>query len=246
MNISEIPKFVINLKRRPDRLEHIKKEMEYIGWDYEIFEAVDKGSHLGCALSHLEIIKIAKQREYESVMVIEDDCTIMPYAKDLIQKIETESDSFEFGIVNLSPTLNRPLNINEKNSLFLDITNMPEKLEHHRDVHATNMIIYNNSVYDDLFDVGTSKYITPHYYAIDEFIARYITPIKQSYASILPLAPQMSDWSDVSQGNYSNFYMQTYNWNNYSPCKIPGEFLDFEKNQITKQNKEYKKFYYVN
>jgi len=245
MKINKIPKFVINLKRRPDRLEYIKKELEYIGWDYELFEAIDENSHLGCALSHLGVVKIAKERGYESVMIIEDDCSIMPYAKDFIEKIESESEEFEFAISNLSPTLNRPVNISEKNKLFLDITNMPEKLEHHRDVHATNMIIYHSSIYDDLFDVGTTKYDSPHYYAIDEFIARYITPFKQSYATILPVAPQMSDWSDVSQGNYGNFYTQTYNWNAYSPCKIPGEFLDFDRNKTTKENKEHKTFYYV-
>jgi GR25 family glycosyltransferase involved in LPS biosynthesis len=41
MNITNIPKFVVNLERRPDRLEKVKKELEYIGWDYEIFKAID-------------------------------------------------------------------------------------------------------------------------------------------------------------------------------------------------------------
>lgn len=246
MEINNLPKFVINLKRREDRLKHIQKELQYIGWDYEVFEAVDENSHLGCALSHLGIIKIAKERGYKSVMVIEDDCSFMPYAKDFINTIESNTNEIDFAVCNLSPTLNRPLLQSNVSDLFLDITNMPEKMEHHRDIHATNMIIYNESIYDDLFDVGTDKYYPPHYYAIDEFIAKFITPVKQSYSTILPVAPQMSDWSDVSQGNYGNFYMQTYNWNAYSPCKIPSEFLDFDKNQSTKENKEHKKFYYVN
>ena len=40
--------------------------------------------------------------------------------------------------------------------------------------------------------------------------------------------------------------MQTYNWNGYSPYKIPNEFLDYERNQITKQNNEHKEFIYEN
>ena len=86
MNICSIPKFVVNLERRPDRLESIKKEMDYIGWDYELFKAVDLNHHGGCTLSHVEIIKIAKERGYKSVLVIEDDCTFLPYSKDLINK----------------------------------------------------------------------------------------------------------------------------------------------------------------
>jgi len=31
MKFNDIPKFVVNLERRPDRLERVKKEMEYIG-----------------------------------------------------------------------------------------------------------------------------------------------------------------------------------------------------------------------
>ena len=30
INFNEIPKFVINLERRPDRLESVKKEFDYI------------------------------------------------------------------------------------------------------------------------------------------------------------------------------------------------------------------------
>ncbi len=57
MNLSQVPKFVVNLERRLDRLEHIQKEMKYIGWDYELFKAVDLNNHGGCSLSHVEILK---------------------------------------------------------------------------------------------------------------------------------------------------------------------------------------------
>jgi GR25 family glycosyltransferase involved in LPS biosynthesis len=245
MNLKEIPKFVVNLKRRPDRLEHIKKEMDYIGWDFELFEAVDIGSYVGCTLSHLEILNIAKQRNYKRVMIIEDDCTFMPYSKSFIEKIESSED-FEFAICNLSPTLNRPVLKNVNNPFFLDITNLPEKNENHRDIFATNMIIYDSSIYDDVFEITGTTYGPPNYYPIDEFNFRFIISEKQSYCPILPIAPQMSDWSDVSNGNFGNYYMQTYNWNLYSPYKIPNEFLDYGTIQKIKEDKTHKDFYYVN
>jgi hypothetical protein len=167
MNITNIPKFVVNLERRPDRLEHIQKEMDYMGWDYELFKAVDLNNHGGCTLSHTEIIKISKERGYDSVMVIEDDCTFLPYSKDLINKIDTESGDFEFGIINLAPTLNRKVNRSEENPLFLDITNLPPKLEHERGVFATNMIIYHSSIYDDVLELEKPEKLG--YYAIDDY-----------------------------------------------------------------------------
>jgi hypothetical protein len=220
MNITSIPKFVVNLERRPDRLEHIQKEMDYMGWDYEVFKAVDLNNHGGCTLSHTQIIKIAKERGYDSVMVIEDDCTFLPYSKDLINKIETESGEFEFGVINLSPTLNRPVNRSIEQPLFLDITNLPPKKEHERGIFATNMMIYHNSIYDNVLEMEKQEILG--YYAIDDYIYQFVYPIKPSYSPILPIAPQMSSWSDVSQGQYNNFYTQTYNWNLYSPCKNPG------------------------
>jgi hypothetical protein len=244
MNITSIPKFVVNLERRPDRLEHIQKEMDYIGWDYELFKAVDLNNHGGCTLSHTKIIKIAKERGYDSVMVIEDDCTFLPYSKDLINKIDTESGDFEFGIINLAPTLNRKVNRSEENPLFLDITNLPPKLEHERGVFATNMIIYHSSIYDDVLELEKPEKLG--YYAIDDYIYQFILPIKQSYSPILPIAPQMSSWSDVSQGQYNNFYTQTYNWNLYSPCKIPSEYLHGTLTNDLKLNKQHKEFTYVN
>ena len=244
MNITNIPKFVVNLERRPDRLEHIQKEMDYMGWDYELFKAVDLNNHGGCTLSHTEIIKIAKERGYDSVMVIEDDCTFLPYSKDLINKIETESDDFDFGIINLGPTLNRPVNRSKEQPLFLDITNLPPKKEYERGIFATNIMIYHKSIYDNVLEMEKPENLG--YYAIDDYIYQFILPIKQSYSPILPIAPQMSSWSDVSQGQYNNFYTQTYNWNLYSPCKIPSEYLHGTLTNDLKSTKQHKEFTYVN
>jgi len=176
-------------------------------------------------------------------MVIEDDCTFLPYSKDLINKIDTESDDFEFGIINLAPTLNRKVNRSQENPLFLDITNLPPKLEHERGVFATNMIIYHSSVYDDVLELEKPEKLG--YYAIDDYIYQFILPLKQSYSPILPIAPQMSSWSDVSQGQYNNFYTQTYNWNLYSPCKIPSGYLHGSLVQELKANKQHNEFTYV-
>lgn len=242
MIFTDAPKFVVNLERRKDRLESIKKEMEYIGWDYEYFPAVDTNSHVGCTRSHLEIIKLAKQRNYEKVLVVEDDCTIMPYAKSLIQQMENDSEGFEFAVVNLAPTINRPVELSTKYKWFLDITNLPPKQEHHRGIFATNMIMYHNSIYDKVLEIEDPSKIG--YYAIDDFIYQFITSKYQSYIPIVPIGPQISDWSDVSHGIYNNFYTQTYNWNLYSPKKIPNSCLNLGEIKRIKDEKQHKEFEY--
>jgi len=244
MIFTDSPKFVVNLERRKDRFESIKKEMEYIGWEYEYFPAVDTNSHVGCTKSHLEIIKLAKARNYDKVLIVEDDCTIMPYAKSFIEKCESTTENFEFSVVNLAPTLNRPVNRSEKFPWFLDATNLPPKEEHHRGIFATNMIMYHSSVYDKVLEIEEASKL--NYFAIDDFIYQFITSIYQSYVPIVPIGPQISDWSDVSHGQYNNFYTQTYNWNQYSPVKIPGEFLSLHNNKSTKEQNIHIEFTHAN
>jgi len=243
MKFSEMPKFVINLEKRKDRLEFIKKEMEYIGWDYNLVYGYDVNSFHGLTLSHLDIIEIAEKNNYENVMIIEDDHTFMPYSKSLIEQLEKELENIEFGFLNLSPTLNRPVNISKESKYLIDLTNLPEKMEHHSGIFATNMIIYNKSSFELLKKVKEDNLV--NYYGVDQHIDKYILPNVQSYCPILPLGAQCYGWSDISHGDYNNWYAQTYNFNGYSPYKLPGEYCDYDRVQEMKINKQHHTFNYV-
>lgn len=241
MKFSELPKFVINLESRQDRLQDIKFELEYLGWDFEVFQAINRNSYMGCTLSHLEILKISKERGYNRVMVIEDDCTVMPYAKSLIRDLETQIHDLKFGVMNLSPTLNRPVNQSNEYNLLLDITNLPPK-PHDRltETFATNILIYDISVFDAVAKISENTFYSGDYvFPIDEHLVKNVYPHFQSYTPVLPIAPQRNSYSDVSHGFYNNFYTQTYNWNQYSPIKIPHIYLDESENKKVKLEKKH-------
>jgi hypothetical protein len=80
-DIRKVKKIVINLERRPDRLKLFKDEMDFIGWEYDIFKAIDYGSYLGCAYSHLKILEDFLATDEKYIMIFEDDCYFMPYVK---------------------------------------------------------------------------------------------------------------------------------------------------------------------
>jgi GR25 family glycosyltransferase involved in LPS biosynthesis len=244
MNFNDIPKFVINLERRKDRLGKISNEMKYMNWDFEVFKAIDENSFKGCSLSHSEIISIAKERNYPNVMVIEDDCTFMPYSRNLINNLNEHCRDLDFYILNMSPSFDRPVKKSSKYDLLLDLYDLPPLEPHHRGIYATNCIIYNEKSYDLVLEILQSHNL--NFLAIDDFIYNTIFLNYQCYAPILPLAPQTLDWSDVSHGDYSNFYRQTYQWNLNTPFKIPNEFLDYDKNQVIKKMNIHKNFYYEN
>jgi GR25 family glycosyltransferase involved in LPS biosynthesis len=61
----------INLDSRTDRKEHIESIIPF----KERFSAIkdERGGYFGCVRSHIQCLKIAKYRRYESVIILEDD-----------------------------------------------------------------------------------------------------------------------------------------------------------------------------
>jgi len=108
----------INMERRTDRNEHVQKELDKLNTPngYERFNAVcpknGKGE-IGCSLSHLKCIEIAKERKYPFVFICEDDITF------------TDSKLFQTNLQCFWDFFGQPLaNIEEEN-----FNNNPPKIK---------------------------------------------------------------------------------------------------------------------
>lgn len=78
--------YVLNLKKRKDRLEKIQQEFK--SYNLKIIEAEENViGWIGCFKSHLKCIIIAKELELDYIIVIEDDCI--------------KKDSFDTNIVKI-------------------------------------------------------------------------------------------------------------------------------------------------
>ena len=68
----------INLENRTDRLEHVTKQLGSLGLNAERVNAckTDVGA-IGCTLSHIKCLELAKKRGYEQVFICEDDITFL-------------------------------------------------------------------------------------------------------------------------------------------------------------------------
>jgi glycosyl transferase family 25 len=75
MLLDKIPVIYINLEKRTDRKEHILSELKKIGVeDARRFKAIElENGALGCSMSHLKCLEIAKKENYEMVFICEDD-----------------------------------------------------------------------------------------------------------------------------------------------------------------------------
>ena len=66
--------YYINLDYRTDRRAEIEKELADKGICAERFPAIrTRPGSIGCTLSHIAVLKLARERGYESVMIFEDD-----------------------------------------------------------------------------------------------------------------------------------------------------------------------------
>ena len=66
----------INLDHRTDRLDHANAEFENMGIVAERVKGIQpKNGAIGCTLSHIKCLEIAKERNYDQVFICEDDIT---------------------------------------------------------------------------------------------------------------------------------------------------------------------------
>jgi glycosyl transferase family 25 len=74
-----IPTMYINLLSRTDRKHHVESELKKIGINnLTRFNAIKmENGALGCSMSHLKCIEIAKKNNYEYVFICEDDITFL-------------------------------------------------------------------------------------------------------------------------------------------------------------------------
>ena len=67
--------FYINLDKRTDRREQIEEELRKYGLEGERYSAIHtpEAGIVGCGYSHLNVLKLAKERGYKNVLILEDD-----------------------------------------------------------------------------------------------------------------------------------------------------------------------------
>jgi hypothetical protein len=85
----------INLEHRKDRLEHVNTEFKKMGITAERVNAVKMNTGaVGCTMSHIKCIELAKERKYEQVFVCEDDITFLnvDLFKENIEKFYDNDD----------------------------------------------------------------------------------------------------------------------------------------------------------
>ena len=150
-NIDKI--YYINLDYRTDRKEQFENQITTHFKDsilesrIERFPAIKhEQGLLGCSMSHLEVIKKARQTDAKYILVFEDDFEFLvsreeflSNLKQLFQQVETETSSLDFKVVMLAYNANNRFEI--ENNDLLDSTS---------DVQSCAGYLVNSKYFDEL------------------------------------------------------------------------------------------------
>jgi GR25 family glycosyltransferase involved in LPS biosynthesis len=100
--------YCINLKKRTDRWNQCQEEFKKINFYPERFNAIEnENPALGCYLSHLEILKRARDAN-KSVLIFEDDVEVIHFEDKIIEKALDELYNMDYAMFYLGANLMNP------------------------------------------------------------------------------------------------------------------------------------------
>lgn len=160
--------YIINLPERTDRRAGIERELKSIGSGFladrvEIFPAIcpsDQQSFpgkgvLGCYLSHLQILKQARNDKLRNVLIIEDDLAISKRFKSAAKTLFTELNTLDWDIVFLGyfPYHGLKLSNYYGDASYNRFSSPPATLRRiEYPTQGTHFYAVNQNVYDRLID----------------------------------------------------------------------------------------------
>lgn len=137
----------INLEHRTDRKKEIENELDNFRLPYERFNAIATPNFgiLGCSLSHLAVLKMARDNKWKNILIFEDDFIFSVDKKEFYENIKLLFDKenpVNFDICMLSYNL-----IKSEPSLLYPF------LQKVLEVQTTSGYIVNEKIYDRLIEL---------------------------------------------------------------------------------------------
>ena len=182
---------LINLDKRTDRLNNVMQEFEKLGIKDRVqrFKAIEKtDGRLGCIKSHVELLKYAKAKKLENILILEDDITfVQPNTNEIlnnaIQQLNMKWNLLYFGA-------------NTHTKLF----KLTENLIYLNNAFATHSLAYHESIYDKIINkYDKMQQLTKHTDILDVY---YCTDLQVNNTCLLVnpiLTTQVNGFSDIEK-----------------------------------------------
>lgn len=138
--------FYINLDKREDRKEEIEEELK----NYDLFNNSERiqaiptpgQGILGCTMSHMNAIKLAKERNYTNVLILEDDFQFTIPKEEFENQLTTFfSENIEYNVCMISYNIQR-----SQPTIYPFLTKVLE-------AQTASGYIVHNSFYDKIIEL---------------------------------------------------------------------------------------------
>jgi glycosyl transferase family 25 len=193
--------FYINLLSRPDRKKHVEDQLEKIGIKAERFNAIKlKNGAVGCSMSHLKCLEIARTNNWDHVLIVEDDILFLNPALFIHKLNEFLSNHKNFDVLLFAGN-NMPPYVTIDNSC-VKVTKCQTTTGYLVKSHYYDTLINN---YKEGIKKLMNEPLKHAIYAIDKYWFRLQE--KDKWYLIIPLSvTQREDYSDIEKKrtNYTN------------------------------------------
>jgi GR25 family glycosyltransferase involved in LPS biosynthesis len=178
--------YIINLDKRQDRLYKAITQFKELGIEnlVERFSAIcppNGDGRLGCLLSHIEIIKMAKSLNLKNVLVLEDDVQFIN--TDSITEAINQLRNKNWGLFYFGYNSHKPLQKVDKNLL---------KIER---CYAAHAVAYNSS----MFDYAIEEFNKDKIKIIDVWLSQSVQTKYECFGCYPITAIQNPGYSDIEK-----------------------------------------------
>ena len=174
--------YVINLNRRSDRLAACEDAWYKLNFYPKRFPAIEnENPAAGCYLSHLEILKRARDAN-SNVLIFEDDIEIINFEGNLIERIMDELCDLDWCLWYGAGNILKP---------FYQVTDHLARLNH---CQSTVFYGVNKKYLSFIIDI-----IEKNHTFIDVIFAEGVIPQLPCFISIPMIGIQRTDYSDIEK-----------------------------------------------
>jgi hypothetical protein len=215
--------FCINLQKRPDRWSVCQEHFEKLNITDNVvrFNAVDftddntvserdKGRY-GCTQSHIEIVKLAKNKQYKNILIFEDDIhlhtSIATINNEVAKCIEQLPNDWEIFYLSGNPIGPDP---------YESLQDYSDNLCLVTHTFTTHAMAINENAYDIILnsytDAGGLNNIINRVVNIDGFYMAYVLPNNKSFMPKKLLFTQRHNYSDIDfcDRDINSIIIETY------------------------------------
>ena len=197
--------FYINLDKRTDRREQIEAELAKMGLEGERYPAISTphSGIIGCGYSHLNVIRLAKERGYRNVLILEDDFEFVVSKEKMEESLEqvlgfTNEYNLDYDVIMISYIIQKSE----------EVPGLPF-IRKILDGQTASGYIVNQKYYDDLINlyewaIPLLESTNEHWNYANDLVWKKLQPNDNWFYLVDRLGRQRSSFSDNKMTFISN------------------------------------------